>query len=171
MGTPLYNDTPADILVVDDAVEELYLLSELLITQGHRVRAVTNGEEALKVIAQRKPELILLDIMMPGVDGFEVCRRLQADVVTRDIPIIFVTALDEPEDAAKGLKLGAVDYITKPFREDEVLARARTHIELYRMRRHFAQESEESKARYRRLVEGLQEEYFFYVHGVDGVFT
>ncbi|MET0106831.1 MAG: HD domain-containing phosphohydrolase [Sedimenticola sp.] len=165
------NGRAADILVVDDLVENLKLLSVLLSNRGYKVRPAQNGPDAIEAVARRKPDLILLDIRMPGMDGFEVCSRLQSDPETRDIPIIFVTASVDPEGAAKGLKLGAVDYINKPFREEEVLARVKTQVELYRLRRHLARESEENKARYQRLVEGLQEEYFFYSYSPDGVFN
>ncbi|MES9956407.1 MAG: HD domain-containing phosphohydrolase [Sedimenticola sp.] len=170
----MYDDlksTPSDIMVVDDAVDNLKLLTDVLTSHGYQVRAVSNGKDALETVNLRKPDLILLDIKMPGMDGFEVCRRLKADGNTREVPVIFITASTDPKGASKGLQLGAVDYIMKPFVIDEVLARTKTHIELYRMRRHLARESEESKARFRRLVEGLKEEYFFYAHGVDGVFN
>ncbi|MES9964895.1 MAG: HD domain-containing phosphohydrolase [Candidatus Sedimenticola sp. 20ELBAFRAG] len=164
-------DRPADILVVDDLADNLRLLGTLLRGHGYKVRPATNGEDALEAVRLCQPDLVLLDIRMPGMDGFEVCRRLQADAASREIPVIFVTASVDPEGAAKGLKLGAVDYVLKPFREEEVLARVHTHIELYRMRRQLALESQESRARYRRLVEGLKDEYFFYVCGADGTFT
>ncbi|MES9956408.1 MAG: EAL domain-containing protein [Sedimenticola sp.] len=161
----------ADILLVDDTIENLKLLTDVLTSHGYNVRAVSNGKDALETVNLRKPDLILLDVKMPGMDGFEVCRRLKADGNTREVPVIFITATTDPKGPSKGLQLGAVDYIMKPFVIDEVLARTKTHIELYRMRQHLAQESEESKARFRRLVEGLKEEYFFYAHGVDGVFN
>ncbi|MET0117606.1 MAG: HD domain-containing phosphohydrolase [Sedimenticola sp.] len=161
----------ADIMVVDDVPANVKLLSELLIREGYTVRPATSGADALDAIRMKKPDLVLLDIRMPGMTGFEVCSKLHEDAGTADIPVIFVTASIDPEGAAKGLTLGAVDYINKPFREEEVLARVRTHVELYRMRRHLAMESKETKARYRRLVEGLEDEFFFYSYGVDGVFT
>lgn len=171
MHDTLFTTTPADILIVDDIIENLRLLTELLSNQGYNVRPASNGEDAIDAVRERKPELILLDIKMPSMDGYEVCRRLKADERSSEIPVVFVTATADPEGASKGLALGAVDYITKPFKEDEVLARVRTHIELYRMRRHLAKESAENRARYRRLIEGLKDEYFFYAHGIDGVFN
>ncbi|MES9937027.1 MAG: HD domain-containing phosphohydrolase [Sedimenticola sp.] len=161
----------ADIVVVDDVPANVKLLGELLIGEGYTVRPATSGADALNAIRMKKPDLVLLDIRMPGMDGFEVCSELQEGAETADIPVIFVTASVDPEGVEKGLAIGAVDYINKPFREEEILARVRTHVELYRLRRHLAQESKESRARYRRLVEGLEDEFFFYSLGVDRVFT
>ncbi len=124
----------ATILIVDDTPENLGVLSELL--QPHyAVRAANNGARALAIAASTpRPELILLDIMMPDLDGYAVLERLQADPATRNIPVIFVTALNSTEDEQRGFELGAVDYITKPIRPAVVLARVRTHLELKRAR-------------------------------------
>jgi len=118
------------VLVVDDAPDNLTLMSELL--KGHyKVKVANSGEKALKIaLAEPHPDLILLDIMMPGMDGYEVCQRLQADAVTRDIPVIFLTAKAEADDERRGLELGAVDYITKPISPPIVLARVRNHLAL-----------------------------------------
>ena len=118
------------ILIVDDTPENLSVLAELL--QPHfRVRAANGGVRALQIAQEEpKPDLILLDIMMPDLDGYAVIERLKADPTTRDIPVIFVTALDDSEDEQRGLTLGAVDYITKPIQPPTVLARVRTHLEL-----------------------------------------
>ena len=118
------------VLVVDDTPDNLSLMSGLL-RDLYRVKVANNGERALK-IAQTDPlpDLILLDIMMPGMDGYEVCRRLKQDAVTRDIPVIFLTALAEVEDERKGLEMGAVDYITKPISPPIVLARVKNHLAL-----------------------------------------
>jgi putative nucleotidyltransferase with HDIG domain/PAS domain S-box-containing protein len=122
-----------EILVVDDTPANLKLLMELLIAEGYKVRPATDGEQALESVAMRMPELILLDIKMPGIDGYEVCQRLKQNKDTRDIPVIFISALDALDDRVKGFELGGVDYITKPFQREEVLIRARTHLQLYRM--------------------------------------
>ena len=124
----------ATILIVDDTPENLGVLSELL--QPHyAVRAANNGARALAIAASTpRPELILLDIMMPDLDGYAVLERLQADPATRNIPVIFVTALNSTEDEQRGFELGAVDYITKPIRPAVVLARVRTHLEQKRAR-------------------------------------
>lgn len=122
------------ILIVDDAPENLTVLSELLLPR-YDVRAATNGEQALRIAALTpKPDLILLDVMMPGMDGYEVFRRLHDNPDTRDIPVIFVTAMDSPQDELHGLDIGAVDYIVKPIVAPIVLARVRTQLELKRAR-------------------------------------
>ena len=130
MNNPLHSNTTADILVVDDTPENLRLLKDLLTNQGYKVRPASSGEDALETIDQRKPDLILLDIKMPSMDGYEVCRQLKASPDTCDIPIIFITASGDPEGVEKGLKLGAVDYINKPFHKSEVLARMETQLRL-----------------------------------------
>ena len=119
------------ILIVDDSPENIDVLGELL-RHDYTIKAVTNGPKALEIATSTSPapDLILLDVMMPGMDGYEVCRRLKADKVTRNIPIIFVTTLDEMEDEEYGLKLGAVDYIKKPFSSPIVRARVYSHLQL-----------------------------------------
>ena len=118
------------ILIVDDTPDNITLLSALL-KDHYRIKVATNGERALKIAAATPlPDLILLDIMMPGMDGYEVCQRLKADPRTADIPVIFLTAKVQVEDEEKGLKLGAVDYITKPISPPIVLARVETHLTL-----------------------------------------
>lgn len=118
------------ILIVDDTPTNLEVLSEALADAGFEISVATNGENALKQVEFDPPELILLDIMMPGIDGFETCRRLKANPLTEDIPIIFMTALSDAIDKVKGLSLGAVDYITKPFQQAEVLLRIQNHVKL-----------------------------------------
>ena len=121
---------PPTVLVVDDVPENLTVLGELLV-RDYTVRAANSGAAALKLAALApRPDLILLDLMMPGMDGFEVMSRLRADPLTRDIPVICVTALNATEEEERGLSMGAVDYITKPLRPPVVLARVRTQIEL-----------------------------------------
>lgn len=124
------------ILIVDDVPDNIMILMNIL-KEDFTVIAATGGEKALEMARQEPhPDLILLDIMMPGIDGYEVCRRLQRDPLTRDIPIIFITAKTESDDEAKGLMLGAVDYIGKPIVAGIVLARVRNHLELKRHRNH-----------------------------------
>ena len=118
------------ILVVDDTPTNLQVLFDLLSEQGYRVASAKNGETALQRVQSSEPNLILLDVMMPGIDGFETCQRLKANPATRDIPVIFMTALSDSVDQVKGLSLGAVDYITKPIQHEEVLARIRVHLQL-----------------------------------------
>lgn len=121
------------ILIVDDTPTNIQVLAENLI-KDYRVKVAASGEAALRTIAQQgKPDLILLDVMMPDIDGYEVCRRLKADSQTRSIPVIFVTALNTGSDEERGLSLGALDYITKPFYLPVVKARIRNHIHLKQM--------------------------------------
>ncbi|RAU23441.1 two-component system response regulator [Paramagnetospirillum kuznetsovii] len=118
------------VLVVDDTPDNLKLMSGLL-KDLYRVKIANSGEKALSIAASdTPPDLILLDIMMPGMDGYEVCRRLRGDRATRDIPVIFLTAMTSAEDEEMGLRLGAVDYITKPISPATVLARVETHLKL-----------------------------------------
>ncbi len=120
----------ATILVVDDTPENLTLMSGLL-KENYKVKIANSGEKALKIAAsETPPNLILLDIMMPGLDGFEVCRQLKNDPETKDIPVIFLTAKSEIEDEKKGLELGAVDYITKPISPPLVMARVKNNLAL-----------------------------------------
>jgi signal transduction histidine kinase len=120
------------ILLVDDVPDNLKVLGDLLVLEGYKVLQVSNGEQALRVAEKEKPGLILLDIMMPGMDGFEVCRRLKENEGLRDIPVLFISALNETGDIVKALNAGGVDYINKPFRAEEVKARVGTHLMLYR---------------------------------------
>lgn len=119
------------VLIVDDEPLNIEILSETL-GDAYDVVFATNGEDALRLTSAEMPDLILLDVVMPGVDGLEVCRRLKADSHTQDIPIIFVTALGAEGDEASGLQLGAIDYIAKPVRPQIVQARVRNHIQLKR---------------------------------------
>ncbi len=117
------------VLIVDDSPSNLMILGEVL-TQEYEVYVASSGRDALKKAALNMPDIILLDIMMPDIDGYEVCRRLKADEATEKIPVIFITSMNSEEDEVKGLSFGAVDYITKPFRLPIVLARIKTHLEL-----------------------------------------
>src|SRR5512138_1107686 len=124
---------PEDILVVDDTPANLRLLTDLLAQNGYRVRPASDGALALKSVAARMPDLILLDVSMPELDGYEVCRRLKADEQTRHIPVIFISAFGDTQQKVAGFEAGGVDYITKPFETEEVLARVRTHLRLRRV--------------------------------------
>ena len=122
------------VLVVDDEPDNIKIFMELL-RSDYTIKVATNGEKALQIaLSDTPPDLILLDVMMPGIDGYEVCRRLKAEPLTKGIPIIFVTAKGGEEDQAKGFELGAVDYVAKPFSPSVVRARVRTHLELKRNR-------------------------------------
>jgi two-component system, sensor histidine kinase and response regulator len=128
------SSTKGDILVVDDVPENLQLLSSILTEQGYEVRRVINGKHALRVAHSDPPELILLDIMMPDLDGYEVCQQLKACEATREIPVIFLSALDDPLDKVKAFSVGGVDYITKPIHAQEVIARVENQLTLVRQR-------------------------------------
>lgn len=123
------HDTRATILLVDDESTNLQVLRHTLQAE-HRLLFAKDGPTALSLVVKDRPDLILLDVMMPGVSGYEVCRTLKQDPATRTIPIIFVTALNDPDDERKGLELGAVDYIAKPFSPPIIQARVRTHLSL-----------------------------------------
>jgi len=118
------------ILIVDDIPKNIQVLGNILLKEEYQISYTQNGKEALSLINTNKFDLILLDIMMPVMDGYEVCRKLKENIETHDIPIIFLTAKVEKENLIKGFNLGAQDYITKPFNAEELLARVRTHLEL-----------------------------------------
>jgi two-component system sensor histidine kinase/response regulator len=131
MKTPL--QPKADILIVDDTPDNLRLLSAMLQNQGYKVRKAMNGLRALQVVEMVVPDLILLDIFMPDLDGYEVCRHLKQSPATRDIPVLFVSASDESLDKVLAFEVGGLDYITKPFDVREVLARVETHLKLRKL--------------------------------------
>lgn len=122
-----------DILIVDDTLDNLRLLSAMLAEQGYDVRSVTNGATALMGIRAQAPDLILLDINMPGMNGYEVCRQLKADPATCEIPVIFISALNEVFDKVKAFSVGGVDYIAKPFQVEEVMVRIENQLKLKRL--------------------------------------
>ncbi len=142
------------VLIVDDTPTNLAVISEALSDAGYETAVATSGERALKQLARRSPDLILLDVMMPGIDGFELCRRLKAeDSLHREVPIIFMTALADVNSKVQGFDLGAVDYITKPFQEREVLARVGTHLSLRKTQKKLQQ----SEARLETILNSLDE--------------
>ncbi len=128
------------ILIVDDTPANLGVLSETLSFVGYDVVIATSGERSLKQLERKSPELILLDITMPDMDGFEVYQKIKTNPNTCNIPIIFITALTDTESKIRGFELGAVDYITKPFQEQEVLARVKTHLQLRRLTQNLEQQ-------------------------------
>jgi sigma-B regulation protein RsbU (phosphoserine phosphatase) len=129
------NTATESILLVDDNPTNLQVLFQTLDGIGCKLLIAKNGEIAISIAGKALPDLILLDIMMPGIDGYEVCRQLKSNAATSDIPVIFLSALGDTEDKVKGLQLGAVDYITKPFQPDEVIARVNTHLTIHRLKR------------------------------------
>src|SRR6516162_3229265 len=152
----LMTDSPS-ILVVDDETDSLSLLTGILTSEGYHVRAADSGRLALASVDAWLPELILLDIRMPGMDGFEVCRRLKVGLNSQHVPVIFITAASDLEERVKGLAAGAVDYITKPFQREELLARVRTHLELSRLRENLERQVSERTAELGSTVDQLRE--------------
>lgn len=144
------------ILIVDDTPTNLAVLSEALTGANYQVAVALDGETALEQVGYKAPHLILLDVMMPGIDGFETCRQLKANPETAQIPIIFMTALSDTVDKVKGLNLGAVDYITKPFQQEEVLARVKVHLELYHLNHSLDQQVKERTAELSEALDSLQ---------------
>lgn len=141
----------SNILIVDDNPNNLQVLASILTTTGFKVRPALSGELALRAMETLVPDLILLDIRMPGMDGYETCRQLKAREATQNIPVFFISALHEVEDKLHAFRVGAVDYITKPFQAEEVLARVHTHLELANTRKALAN----SNARLSELMEQL----------------
>jgi two-component system, sensor histidine kinase and response regulator len=129
------------ILVVDDNKRNLQVVGNILHEEQYKVAMAINGPTALKLAAQLKPDLVLLDIMMPEMDGFEVCKKLKENEETREIPVIFLTAKVETDDVVEGFNLGGVDYITKPFKQKELLVRIKTHLDLLQSKRKIAEQA------------------------------
>ncbi|MHC5937304.1 sensor histidine kinase [Nostoc sp.] len=153
------NPNTGFILIVDDNPTNLSVLCEALNSEGFRFRVAVDGESAIAQAERNQPELILLDIQMPGIDGFETCRRLKANPVTQNIPIIFTTALSDTENKTKGFSLGAVDYIPKPFAQEEVIARVRVHLQLKQLTESLEQQvSDRTKALQQAQVQLVQQE-------------
>jgi PleD family two-component response regulator len=124
-----------DVFIVDDTPANLDLLAAILRDSGYDVRVANSGRRALRVVSAHPPDLVMLDIQMPEMDGYEVCRQLKADPATSAIPVIFISALDDVFDKVRAFRAGGVDYVAKPFQAEEVLARVETQLELVRLRR------------------------------------
>lgn len=143
--------------MVDDNLNNLKVLLSLLKDSGFTLIVAQNGEEALKRISHPVPDLILLDVLMPGMDGFEICRRLKANETTREIPIIFMTALADVESKLKGFEMGGVDYVTKPVEYQEVMARLNAHLTIRRLQQDLAQKNTELQAKNEALQQALDQ--------------
>jgi len=128
-----------NILIVDDTPDNLRLLSEMLSKRGYSVRSAISGSAAFMAVNTKLPDLILLDINMPNLNGYEVCKQLKANEATRDIPVLFLSAFNEAIDKVKAFEVGGLDYITKPFQVEEVLARVDTHLTLSRTQKELQQ--------------------------------
>ena len=144
------------ILLVDDNPNNLKVLSEAIQGYGWKALMATDGQSAIEQAEYAHPDLIILDVMMPGIDGFETCRRLKANSITEDIPVIFMTALSNSVDKVKGLEIGAVDYITKPFQQEEVIARLKLHLKISHLTRTLEQQVEERTAQLTQSLIQLQ---------------
>ena len=175
-----------DILVVDDQLATLKVLTFMLTERGYRVRQAISGPLALKAVQKSPPDLILLDILMPDMDGYEVCERLKADEGTRDIPVIFISVLEETQDKVRSFAVGGVDYVSSPFQEEEVLARVATHLALWKAQKEIKEKNlqlqqeiterkqveealRESEERLRQIVQQMP--YPVEVHTPDGTAT
>ena len=161
------------ILIVDDNPGNLKLLTKILTENGFRTRASDSGKHALKSIKQDPPELILFDVKMPEIDGYEVCRQLKANPLSANIPVIFIRALKDEENKVKCFEMGGVDYITKPFQSEEILARVRTHVSMGRMQHHLEEIVHErtsklqtERKRFQKLFELASDGFF--IHDFDG---
>ena len=167
--------TDNDILIVDDHIPSLRLLTGLLEQEGYRVRPVEKAQAALDSAVAMPPGMILLDVRMPDVDGYEICRRLKQDTRTAHVPVIFVSALQDVEAKDRGFQAGGVDYISKPFEESEVLARVKTHMNLHQLQQNLEQlvadrtlDLETSQAELEKLVEELRKSNERYELAVSG---
>ena len=151
------NNEQGSVVIVDDNPHNLQVLSNMLQQANYKVRPALSGEIALRAIAASPPDLVLLDIRMPGMDGYETCERLKANSLTRDIPVIFISALTETADKLAAFRAGGVDYVSKPFQSEEVLARVRTHMQLHRMQQQLESKVADRTAELRRTCDALRE--------------
>jgi len=142
-----------DILIVDDTPANLDLLSRMLVEKGYRFRAATSGARAIAAAQGAKPDLVMLDINMPDMDGYEVCRRLKGDPVTADVPVIFISALGDAIDKVRAFEAGGADYVSKPFQFDEVLARIEHQLAIGRLQRSLQARNEELASKNKELLE------------------
>ena len=185
MDSPQAPFPQANIMIVDDTLDNLRLLSKVLKNRGYKVRSVANGSRAIKAARLVPPDLVLLDIRMPDMSGYEVCKTFKADERLKDISVIFISALDEAIDKVKGFESGGVDYITKPFQEQEVLARVEIHLSLKKMqqrleeqnnrlqkeaaeRKHVEEELRENETRAKALLHAIPDLMFRLNH--EGIF-
>ncbi|MGJ5627724.1 hybrid sensor histidine kinase/response regulator [Nostoc sp. CALU 1950] len=153
----LYAPEDSLILVVDDTTTNLEIVFDILTNVGFKVITENDGKRAIQQVEYRLPDLILLDVMMPGIDGFETCKLLKENSATCDIPIIFMTANSDTDSKVKGLNIGAVDYITKPFHEEELLARIKTHLQLRNLTKTLEKRVAERTAALSKALKDLQE--------------
>ncbi len=148
---------PASILVVDDTPDNVRLLSAILTEQGYQVRKALNGQRALATVQEYPPDLILLDVMMPEMTGYEVCEKLKSSPKTRSIPVIFLSALDDVSDKVKAFDVGGVDYITKPFHNKEVLARVANHLTIQNQQKLLEEQTKQLEDKNKQLEQEIKE--------------
>lgn len=148
------------ILLVDDNPVNLQVLLQTLSGRGYTLLVAKNGDKALKIVRTARPVLVLLDVMMPGIDGYEVCKRLKEDTTTPDVIVIFLSALDDPRDKVRGLETGAVDYIAKPFQAEEVIARVETHLKIHRLEQALTRRNRQLEAENQHILEAMCEGVF-----------
>jgi len=161
-----------DILIIDDQIENIQFLSTVLTDHGYEVRRVLSGKQALKVIEYDPPELLLLDIMMPEIDGYEVCRQVKNNTKTSQIPIIFLSAKQLLSEKIKGFKVGGVDYITKPFLVAEVVCRIETHLKIYRYQNLLNEEIiARKKVEQELLIANKKLKQFANIDGLTGIYN
>jgi two-component system, sensor histidine kinase and response regulator len=151
--SPPYQTQAGNILIVDDVVDNLTMLKDMLEDLGHEVEMAMNGKAALQSVAKHVPDLILLDIQMPGMDGYKVCERLKADETTRDVPVIFISAHANIADVLRGFDVGGVDYVGKPFQFREVVARVQSQLALSQQRQEIQRLRERDRQQYEQLTQ------------------
>jgi len=163
-----YDEMNSDILIADDKPENLRFLKNILRAKGYKIRAISKSFRVLDSVEMKTPDLVLLDIMMPGMSGYEICRKLKACKATQDIPVIFLSILDKTRDKLEGFEAGGVDYITKPFVPEEVLARVAAHMGLHRLQRRVEMQNrllKEQNERYSALERAAFDGIFMHEQG------
>jgi two-component sensor histidine kinase len=150
------NHMQGDILIVDDSPENLKLLAKILTENNFQVRGSNSGRYALKSITKKLPDLILLDVKMPDMDGYEVCSHLKNNPASANIPVIFISGLKDSQSKIKGFEVGGVDYITKPFQSQEILARVQTHLSMSRMKHHLEEMVQERTSELQQVTEQIK---------------
>jgi len=166
-NVPQSGASTAFILIVDDVQGNVQMLGSILTDAGYRVTAASNGEQALKIVKKRMPDLILLDVMMPGMDGYETCHKLKRIPDTGDIPVIFLTAKNDVDDIIKGFEVGGVDYLSKPVNSVELLVRLKNHLNLKKSRELLEQTGETHKELLHILCHDLNNPFSFIISALD----
>ena len=159
------------VMIVDDTPANIDVLRRILSEDGFEISIAMSGEAALSLVEKNRPDLILLDVMMPGIDGFETCEKLKANPATKDIPVIFVTAKTEVEDIVHGFKVGGVDYIAKPFKREEVVSRVQTHLKIEQLIQEKENLNKKLQDQNNELVESQNQYRVILEKSSDGVFS